>query len=139
MIVARESSQKFAAACQREGTKRVAERHATAKGATRKRAGEREWSGELTPVTRGGCNHVSAVPCFLDWTVSPVPSRWSPFSRPPVLLSHARANACTHAQTSLGRSFSVLFFPRSPCPPSLFVSLSRTHTYILSLSPTLSC
>lgn len=95
---------------------------------------KREWSGELTPVTRGGCNHVSAVPCFLDWTVGPVPSRWSPLSSLSFSLTRVQTRVHTRKPRSVGppvySSFRVrCAHPRSlslsPSSLSLFSSFSR--------------
>jgi len=98
------------------------------RGPPERKPGEWEWSDELTPVTRGGCNHVSAVPCFLDWTVGPVPSHWSPALVS--VLSHAFANArIQYTRANLARSVLLytLLFPRLQC-----------HAHPRSLSPFLS-
>lgn len=86
-----------------------------------------------TPVTRGGCNHVSVVPCFLDWTVGP-----SRRVGPPVLvffsvsLSLSFTREQTRVHTRKCRSVRVVSsayfsFRVCCCPPSLslFLSFSR--------------
>lgn len=128
----------FAAACQREETKRVAGTRHRRGGHPKESGRAREWSGELTPVTRGGCNHVSAVPCFLDWTVGPVSSRWSPLSSPStVSLTRVQTRIHTRKPRPVGPSVPPLF-PRSLCPPSLFVSpflsLCLFLSFVLALS-----
>lgn len=62
-----ESARKFATADLMQKTKRVA--GTRRKGHSKKKSGQTKSGGELTPVTRAGCNHVSVTSRFLDWTV----------------------------------------------------------------------